>query len=52
MASVTNAIVIFFLGWVAWIAFLHPEVVGQWQAKRDIAYEAAYETVWQEDETP
>jgi len=36
----------------ATFALYYPEVVGQWQAKHDIAYEAMYETVWQEAETP
>jgi hypothetical protein len=27
----------------ATIALYYPEVVGQWEAKRDIAYEAAWE---------
>lgn len=36
----------------ATLALYYPEVVGQWEARRDIAYEAMYETVWQEDETP
>ena len=35
----------------ATLAMYYPEVVGQWQAKHDIAYEAMYETVW-EAETP
>lgn len=35
----------------ATLALYYPEVVGQWEARRDIAYEAMYETVW-EAETP
>jgi len=35
----------------ATLALYYPEVVGQWQARHDIAYEAMYETVW-EAETP
>ena len=35
----------------ATLALYYPEVVGQWQARHDIAYEAMYETVW-ETETP
>ena len=31
----------------ATLALYYPEVVGQWQARHDIAYEAMYETVWE-----
>jgi hypothetical protein len=47
-----NGIFLFCVTLVGFIALGHPELVGEWQAKRDIAYEATYETVWQEDETP